>query len=203
MGIAYVKTTQARQLHCPCSFFCGSQHRLASCLPGEPQQLAVSWEPAHTLTHCSVPLPPSQGTSAELSPGNWFLTFFWVSCLPCPLCFCSETCCCFKALQQQVFDNLLVLSQVYIKAQQLSRISYCGCGTDFFSFRGVADLPSFPNISVIFKEHHYRKARAVLLSSLWDKTAPQAIGSVHCVIYEPVGRKKFGKIHSFIPEIGL
>lgn len=57
---------------------------------------------------------------------------FRVSCLPCPMCFGSETFCFFKALQQQGFDNLLVLSQVYIKAQQWSNIAYSGCGTDFF-----------------------------------------------------------------------
>lgn len=97
-----------------------------------------------------VPLPPSQGTSAELGPavalfcpGNRISILFWVSCLPCPLCFCSETCCFFKALQQQAFDNLLVLSQVYIKAQQWSRISYSGCGTDF-SFQRCGWFAVFP-----------------------------------------------------------
>lgn len=68
---------------------------------------------------------------------------FWVSRLPCPACYGSETFCFFKALQQQQFDNLLVLSQVYIKAQQWSNTTYSGCGTDF-SFQRCGWFAVFP-----------------------------------------------------------
>jgi len=74
MGIAYVKTTQARQLHCPCSFFRGSQQRLAIRLAGEGGLPLMAgsgrshWSLLAPLPHPTIPLPPSQGTSAELCP---------------------------------------------------------------------------------------------------------------------------------------
>lgn len=76
-------------------------------------------------------------------PASRISVLFWVSCLPCPICFGSETFCFFKALQQQGFDNLLVLSQVYIKAQQWSHIAYSSRGTDF-SFQRCGWFAVFP-----------------------------------------------------------
>lgn len=72
MGIAYVKTSQARQLHCPCSFFCGSQQRpaISRAEEGGLPPIAVGgqfpWSLPASLPHPTVPQPLSQGTSAEL-----------------------------------------------------------------------------------------------------------------------------------------
>lgn len=143
----------------------------------------VALEPTCTLaTACKISvMVPVHICRALQSWSSFFptryqnLCLLWVSCLPCPLWFYSETRCFFKAFQPEVFDNLLVLSQVYIKAQHWSRISSNGMGM-IFSFRGVADLPSFPNIHTIFMKQCYRKGIVLYLSILWAKTESQAMG---------------------------
>lgn len=109
----------------------------------------ISLEPTCIFTpphHPSATVPghicralPSSGPFIPLLAES----LFWVSRLPCPMYFGSETFCFFKALQQQRLDNLLVLSQVYIKAQQWSNITYSGCGTDF-SFQRCGWFAVFP-----------------------------------------------------------
>lgn len=98
-----------------------------------------------SLSHC--PWAHLQSSALQWWPfyplASRISILFWVSCLPCPMCFGSETFCFFKALQQQRLDNLLVLSQVYIKAQQWSTITYSGCGTDF-SFQRCGWFAVFP-----------------------------------------------------------
>lgn len=72
MGIAYVKTSQARQLHCPCSFFCGSQQRLAISfaeeggLPPIAGRGQFPWSLPAPLPHPTIPQPLSQDISTEL-----------------------------------------------------------------------------------------------------------------------------------------
>lgn len=200
MGIAYVKTTQARQFHCPCSFSRGSHQRLAG-ERGLPLTAASGWSPwslPAPLTHPTISLPQSQGTSAELhpavtflSPSNRIFILFWVSCLSCPLCFCSETCCFFKALQQQAFDNLLVLSQVHVKAQQWSCISYSGCETDF-SFQRCGWFAIFPKLMYDLHRIALQKRKSCVTVQFTSQTVSQTIGSTHCVICKPVGYTKNG-----------
>lgn len=136
MGVAYVKTTQKRQLHCPCSFFHRSQQRFTICLTGEEGCCSSLRKGNCTRVYfCPYPnpLPLCHGPSTHLQRAlqNWGLFFFFSLVTESlsssesvafpvlyPLWFCSETRCFFKAFQQEAFDNLLVLSQVYIKAQQ-------------------------------------------------------------------------------------
>lgn len=159
--------------------------------------------------HPAVPLPPSQGASAELcpsvalfSPANRISVLFWVSCLPCPLCFCSETCCFFKAVQQQAFDNLLVLSQVYIKAQQWSRISYSGCGTDF-SFQRCGWFAIFFKHTYDLHRTALQKVKScIVVQFVSQNSIPGHRKHVLCHMWTG-GKKKLGERNQFIPDIYL
>lgn len=70
------------------------------------------------LSHCPRAHLQSSAQQWPFYPLASRISTLFLSQLPCPVCFGSEAFCFFKALQQQRFDNLLVLSQVYIKAQQ-------------------------------------------------------------------------------------
>lgn len=74
-----------------------------------------------------------------------------------------------------------------------------------FSLWGVADLPSFRNMHMIFTEQYYEKGIVLFFFYFiffWAKTASQAIGSIyHVIICEPMGRKKIEEINKFIPHI--
>lgn len=197
-SVAYEKTTQTRQLHCPCSFFRGSQQRCAICLAREGGLPLLSGSLPVPSAHPTILLPPSQGTSAELCPvlalfsaSNRIFILFRVSCLPCPLWFfCSETYCFFKALQQQAFDNLLVLSQVYIKAQQWSRISYSGCGTDF-SFQRCGWFAVFPKHTYVFHRTALQKGKNYIVSQFMKNSTPGHRKHVLCHIWT-TGQEKLG-----------
>lgn len=151
----------------------GVSRDLLSALPGRKVaahlwERAIALEPTFALTptHCLSAMVPAHICRELCRTGSFFFFFFSLVteslsssesvAFPVlyPLWFCSETRCFFKAFQQEAFDNLLVLSQVYIKAQQWSRISSNGYGTDFFPLRC--------GWFAIFPKHAYDLHRAVL-----------------------------------------
>lgn len=150
----------------------GVSRDLLSALPGRKVaahlwERAIALEPTFALTptHCLSAMVPAHICRELCRTGAFFFFFSLVTeslsssesvAFPVlyPLWFCSETRCFFKAFQQEAFDNLLVLSQVYIKAQQWSRISSNGYGTEFFPLRC--------GWFAIFPKHAYDLHRAVL-----------------------------------------
>lgn len=130
----------------------------------------IALEPACALASAhkiSVMIPVHicralQSWSSFFPPSIRISVFLWVSCLPCPLWFCSETRCFFKAFQPEVFDNLLVLSQVYIKAQQWSCISSNGYGNDFF-FQRCGWFAIFPKHAYGLHETMLQKGNGSIL----------------------------------------